>query len=128
MNGPGAAPLDNQPNQHRRFVRRVFEQLVLERGFKVAEARNGGAAGLADLRPTIADRDAEIFGDAFRDFAGDIEFLGWRNIAGLRPGDGRQRHLVGDARIVGRERSGKEARAYEAMGARLTDGQQNQNT
>ena len=126
MNGAGAAPLDDQAEQHRRLMRRVLEQLVLERGFEVAETRNGGVAGLADLRPAAADRDAEILGDAFRDLAGDIEFLRRRNIAGLRPGDGRQRHLVSHAGVVGRQRSGKESRTDKTMGGRLRDGQQGQ--
>ena len=126
MDGAGAAPLDDQAQQHRRLVRRVLEQLVLEGGFEVAEARNGRVAGLADLRPAVADRDAEILGDAFRDLAGDIQFLRRRDIAGLRPGDGRQRHLVRDARVVGRQRSGKESRADKTMGGRLRDGQQSQ--
>ena len=52
-NCAGAAPLDDEAEQHRRFMRRVFEQLVLQRGFEVAETRNGGVAGLADLRPAM---------------------------------------------------------------------------
>jgi hypothetical protein len=51
-------------------VRRLFEQLVLERSVEIAEARDGGAAGLANLGPAVADRDAEIFGYALRDLAG----------------------------------------------------------
>jgi hypothetical protein len=64
--GAGAAPIDDQPEQHRQFVLIVLEQLVLQRGFEIGEARHGRTARLTNLRPVLADRNAQILGDAFR--------------------------------------------------------------
>ena len=122
IDGTGRAPIDDQAEQHGELVRSVLEQLVLRRGFEVVEARHGRAAGAADLRPGGADRNAEIRGDAFRQFAGHVPFGGRRHVGGPRPRYGRQRQLIGDARIVGGKRGGKEARADEAMGERIGEG------
>jgi hypothetical protein len=122
IDGTGRTPIDNQAEQHRQFVRVVLEQLVLRRGLEVIEPRHGRPAGAADLRPGGTDRNAEILGDTFRQFAGQVPLVGRRHIGGPRPRHGRQRHLVRHARVVGGERSGKEARADEAMGERIGDG------
>ena len=67
------------PSSIGRLVRRVLEQLILEGRFEIAEARDGRTAGLADLRPAVADRTPkssvmrfEISTDISSSFAGGM--------------------------------------------------------
>jgi hypothetical protein len=98
------------------FLRRLFEQLVLERSFEIAEAGDGRVAGLVDMGPAVAYRNAEIFGNALRELAGYIQFLRRRYVSGPRPRHGRQRHLVRDAGIIGRKRCWKKSGSNKAVG------------
>ena len=55
-------------------MRRILEQLILEGGFEIAEACTRRTTGCADLRPCVADAEAEIFGDALVELSRDIHF------------------------------------------------------
>jgi hypothetical protein len=63
--GAGSAPFDDQPEQQRKLVRTVLEKLVLKRGVEIAKPSIGEAARLVYLRPSVANGDTEILGDAF---------------------------------------------------------------
>ena len=41
IDGAGAAPIDDEPEQQGELMRAVFEELILERGFEIAETRLG---------------------------------------------------------------------------------------
>jgi hypothetical protein len=47
-------------------MRTILKELVLQRGFEIAESRFGEAAQLVNVRPGVADRNTEILGDPFR--------------------------------------------------------------
>jgi hypothetical protein len=49
MNGACPAPFDNEPEQQGKLMRPVLEQLILQRGFEMAEAGHGRTARGTDL-------------------------------------------------------------------------------
>ena len=71
---------------------------------------------MADLGPTLTDRDTEVLGDAFGEVARDGPLGCRRDVAGPRPRYGRKRHLIRDARIVGRQGGRKKSSANETVG------------
>src|SRR5262249_55244116 len=100
----GAAPFDPQPHEHGQIVRCVLHELILEGRLQIGEAGERRTARLADIRPGIADRNPEIFGDPFGNIHGYIDFTRRRVVAGLEPRDGWKRHFVCDAWVVCRQR------------------------
>ena len=96
-------------------MRGVLKQLVLKRGFEVAEAGRGGHARSPDLAPVLADRDADILGEALGKLARNVPLLAGRLVAGARPGDRRQRQFVGHAGVVDRQCRGKKSCADKAV-------------
>jgi len=103
----------------------VFEQLVLKGSFEITKASLREAARLVNVRPSIADGNAEILGNALRQLDRNIPFGRRRHIPGLRPHDCRKRNLVGDARIVGGESRGQKPWPDKAMRLRF-DGRHRQ--
>src|SRR5215831_11349912 len=110
VDGAGAAPFDDQSEQQGELMGAVFEKLILECGVQIAESGLREAGRLVNVRPGIADGNPEIFGDAFGEIDRNVPLGRRRHVAGLRPLDRRQRQLIGNAWIVGSERSGKETR------------------
>ena len=78
-----------------------------------------------EVNAEIADGNAKILGDALGEVSRDVDLPRGRVVAVLEDRNRRQRHLVGNARIVGRECRGKESAADEAMGKRVGSAEPN---
>src|SRR5207248_821548 len=101
------APFDLDPRGHAQLVLCVAQELVFEAGLEILEPAGVRTSGRAQMRPGLADRDAEVLGDALGELAGDVDLARRRVVAVLEDGHGRERQLVGDAWVVDIEGGGK---------------------
>ncbi len=109
-------PGDVEPGQSHHLALRVDEELVLQAGIERAETADRRHPGRMGADPSVAECKPQIGRDPLGDIDIEIEFAGTVG-GGRRAGKGRQRHLVGDKRVVGQDGGRKEAVAGEAVGA-----------
>ena len=103
-----------EPDEAERFVRSVDEELVLRAGLQRAEPGDRRQARRLQALPLIADRHVGIGRDALRKIDLDVGLS--RTVGpGRVDGNLRHRHLVGDERVVGEDRGGKETLAGKAV-------------
>ena len=94
-------------------------KLKVRASVQAGEAGHRGQSFRLQVGPALADSDAEIRGDALCKIDIDADLLRTVGIA-RRAGDRRQRHLVGDERVVGQDRRREEALAGKAMSHRVS--------
>ena len=108
-------PADIEPGQRHHLALRVDEELILQPRMQSVEAGDRRQAGRLGADPALADGEPQIGRDPLGDIDIKVEFFGAVG-GGRRAGEGRQRHLVGDKRVVGQDGGRAEAIAGEAMG------------
>src|SRR5579862_164066 len=116
-----AAPFDVEADRCDELMLGILVDAVFERRFQVLEAAGAThhrPAWRIEMRPGRRDRNGEILGDAFGVFAGDVEFLDRRIVAGLESRYRRHRQFVGDAGVVDGKRRREHAVADDLMAAR----------
>ena len=95
-------------------MRPIDKELILQPGVEAGETGDARQIFRLKVRPSLADRKAEIRRNPFREVDIDTELL--RAVeAGGRASDRRQRHLVRDERIIGQDRRRKEPLAGKTV-------------
>src|SRR5262249_50732074 len=93
-------PADIEADETKRFMRSIDEELILQAGVETSKAGCARQVFGLQMRPALADREAEIRCDALREIDVDSDLL--RAVqAGRRPRERRQGDFVGDEGIVG---------------------------
>src|SRR4030095_7908593 len=116
LSAAGMAEFNFERARHHELACRLGKKLVFEARLDVLESIDAWLARGAELRPCGSDRDTELVRDPLGELGGNVEFPRRGIVAVLEAGDGRQRKLVGDTRIVDAECSGKEPGTDDTVG------------